>query len=66
MDLIEDDEGELLEELCAVDDTLEEDAVSDEDYAVVRVHLGLHADLIPDFVLLPHLTLEDGLEVQHC
>ena len=46
MHLIQQNEGVLLEELSAVYESLQEDAVSDENNPILGVDVGLHADLV--------------------
>lgn len=67
MHLIQQNEGVLLEELSAVYESLQEDAVSDENNPILGVDVGLHADLVANHAwLLQDLLIEDGLQVDHC
>lgn len=66
VNLIQYDERVLVEEVSAVDHSLQEDAVSDKHDLVFGVDHRLHADLVADFVSVLHLLLQDGLQVDHC
>lgn len=63
VDFIQDDERVFVEEVSAVDQSLQEDAVGHEDYAIVRVDDRLHADLIADQIWLRDLFGQNLLQV---
>lgn len=66
MHFIEDDEGVLLKEISAVDQSLQEDTISDEDNPIMGVDAGSHADLIANHISLRHLGIHNGEEIEHC
>ena len=65
VDFVEDDEGVLFEEVSAVDQSLQEDAVGHEDDSIFASNVGSHADLVADHVLLRHLLLHYAVQVKH-
>ena len=55
MYLIQDDEGVFFEEVAAVHQSLQENAVCHEDDLVIRPNVSLHTDLVPNSMFFLHL-----------
>lgn len=66
MHFIEYDEGVLIKEVSTVDQSLQEDAISDEDNAIIGVYARSHADLVPNHISLRHLGIHNREEIEHC